>query len=431
MRVCATYGSVPGERSDAPMEEFRLDVFDELPGDIGRDDIIALCGRDASLVPEGFEGLVDAEESEGGIPFRRIRSVHDFERTPEADAIAEMLSVGGQEISKLACRADSFSDLHRIYLASEKASRRHVLIGMGEIGTVTRLRPEVLGNEFTFGYVGEPTAPGQLPADEMMRLGDGCTVVGVTGNPLGHTRSPAMQNAAISQAGIAGICLRFPSPDLGHFADAVREYRIRGMNVTMPYKEEVMGQLDRIDAHATEAGAVNTVVNDGGRLTGYSTDGYGVEFAFSEAGRPLEDHPKVLVFGSGGAARSAVYAAMGSGCETCVLGRNAEAVKRICSNAGAEVAGDRSVEGYDAVINCTPVGMGGDSGYMFGLDGLREGQTVMDCVYSRKTALVRAAESKGCRIASGLDMLVGQGARSFELWFGKGPDTRAMRGAIS
>lgn len=68
MRVCATYGSVPGERSDAPMEEFRLDVFDELPGDIGRDDIIALCGRDASLVPEGFEGLVDAGESEGASP---------------------------------------------------------------------------------------------------------------------------------------------------------------------------------------------------------------------------------------------------------------------------------------------------------------------------------------------------------------------------
>lgn len=430
MRVCATTGTPRGGFGKAAMREFRLDVFDALPAGPGKDDIITLAGRDVSKVPSGFGGLVDVGDSASEIPFRKIRSVHDFERTPSAGEIASILDSGDQEVSKMACAVHSFTDLHSIYEASQSVARKHVLLGMGELGTVTRIRQSVLGNEFTFGYVGKPTAPGQLSAEEMERLGDGCEIVGITGHPLKHSLSPQMQGAAMADKGINGIYLRFDSPDLAHVEDVVREYDIRGLNVTIPYKKDVVSHLDSVEGPAEAMGAVNTVINDKGKLVGTNTDYAGVLYAFERAGRPLKGCARVLVFGSGGAARAAVYAAKQSGCEVSVLGRTKSRVEELCDAMGAEPAREPSVRGYDAVINCTPIGMYEDSPYMFDLSELENKQAVMDMVYNRRTQLVAAAEAKGCTMASGRDMLVGQGALSFERWFGVKPDTDVMRRAV-
>ena len=201
MRVCTTYGSDVPLRSGAEMHEIRLDVFGKIPEGIGKDDVITLCGKDISNVPDSFRGLVDVGDSTFKTGFRKIRSIHDFERTPDVDSIVRLLSEGDQEISKGAFKASSFSDLHAIYKASKRLGRKHVLLGMGEIGEVTRIRQKILGNEFTFGYHGESTAPGQFSADEMQSFGDDCMIAGVTGHPLQHSKSPAMQNAAIRAAG--------------------------------------------------------------------------------------------------------------------------------------------------------------------------------------------------------------------------------------
>ena len=142
------------------------------------------------------------------------------------------------------------------------------------------------------------------------------------------------------------------------------------------------------------------------------------------------DCDRVLVFGSGGASRAAVYAAQESGCKVSVLGRTPAKVEALCKDMGAEVAPGISLDGYDALINCTPVGMKDDSDYMFDLAGLKKDMAVMDMVYNRKTVLVKKAEETGCIVASGRDMLVGQGAMSFERWFGVRPDTEIMRRAI-
>ncbi len=430
MRVCASYGEVPDRPAEADMHEIRLDVFDALPPYADGNSIVTLAGKDISLVPKDFKGLVDVGESDAEIPFRKIRSVHDFEGTPSEAKLREIMEHGDQELSKCACRVNSFRDLHTIFEVASTTQRKHLILGMGELGTVTRIRQTLLGNDFSFGYVGKKTAEGQLSAEEMMSLGDDCKVVGIIGHPLGHTMSPQMQEAAMADRGIRGKYLKFDVEDLEMVEDVVREYNITGLNVTIPYKKDITEHLHSLGPAAEKMGAVNTIINRNGDLIGANTDYAGVLYSFKKAGRRLSECGKVLVYGSGGASRSAVYAAHQAGCDVFVMGRTPEKVWELCRSMDCHVAQGRSVAGYDAIINCTPVGMKEDSGYMFDLDEISGRTAVMDMVYNRKTELVRAAESRGCTVADGRDMLVGQGARSFELWFGEKPDTDLMRKAI-
>lgn len=429
MRVCASYGSVPDKPADADMHEIRLDVFDRVPDFAGEESIVTLAGKDISLVPKDFRGLVDVGESDAGIPFRKIRSVHDFERTPSEEKLREIMAHGDQELSKCACMVNSFSDLHTIFKVAASTERKHLILGMGELGTVTRIRQELLRNDFTFGYVGKKTAAGQLSAAEMKALGDDCRIVGIIGNPLGHTLSPVMQEAAMESCGINGRYLKFEVPDLKNVEDVICEYGITGLNVTIPYKVDIIDHLDSIEGSAERIGAVNTIINKDGKLVGTNTDHNGILWAFRRAGKELSDCGKVLIHGTGGAARAAIYAAQGAGCAVHVMGRTPAHVASLCRETGCEPSGN-TIKGYDAVINCTPIGMKEDAPYLFDLSELTSDVTVFDMVYNRKTALVRAAEERGCVIADGRDMLVGQGAESFERWFGKRPDAEIMRKVI-
>jgi len=425
MKVCTTYGSAIPLRKGAEMHEIRLDVFDSIPEGVGNESLVTLCGKDPSEVPTTFGGLVDVGERDIETVQRRIRSFHDFERTPPADEIVRMLSEGDQYISKGAFKASSFTDLYSLLEASKRLDRRHVLLGMGEIGMVTRLRQKVLLNEFTFGYEGIPTAPGQFSAEEMEELGDDCSIVGITGHPLGHTLSPPMQNAAMNKAGINGRYLVFDSPDLEHMKDVIIGYKIRGLNVTIPYKQDVLAQLDSISEEAEGAGAVNTVVNDDGKVTGHNTDITGIEYALRDT---ILKGSKALILGSGGAARAAVFTLSRAGCEVSVAGRNASTVDGLCRKFGSQPY-KGTASGFDIIVNCTPIGLV-EGQYPADISGLSEEQTIFDMVYGRDTPLTDAAKKYGCRIADGKDMLIGQGAQSFRLWFGKEPDMEIMRGAI-
>ena len=425
MKICTTYGSAMPLRKGAEMHEIRLDVFDSIPDADDRSLLITLCGKDISQVPEGFGGLVDVGDRDISTQFRKIRSIHDFDRTPSADGIVAILSEGDQEISKGAFKASSFTDLNSILEASKRIGRKHVLIGMGQIGEVTRIRSTLLGNEFTFGFDGVSTAPGQLSADRMEQLGDDCTLIGITGHPLSHSRSPAMQDAAMRAAGINGKYLIFDSPDLDHVEDVVRGYDIRGMNVTIPYKQSIMEHLDSVSKASSSIGAVNTVINDDGKLIGDNTDIIGIEYALLDV--PLRDR-KALIMGSGGAARAAAYALDSLGCHVSISGRNKATVGEISKEFGAEIHSG-TVEGFDLIVNCTPIGLV-DGEYPADMAGLKKDQTVFDMVYGRDTPLTSMASSRGCRIVDGKEMLVGQGAASFRMWFGKEPDCDIMRGAL-
>ncbi len=425
MRVCAAYGSEIPLREGSEMHEIRLDVFKEIPAGAGDESLVTLCGKDISEVPDSFRGLVDVGDREIATEHRKIRSFHDFSGTPDADSIVRMLSEGDQEISKGAFYVRSFADLASISEAARRLGRKHVLLGMGELGQITRIRQGCLGNEFTFGYVGLPTAPGQLSADEMERLGDGCEILGIVGHPLSHSKSPAMQGAAMAEAGINGKYLAFDSPSLDAIEDVIRGYDVRGVNVTIPYKQQIIPHLDRISEVAEDVGAVNTVANRGGELAGYNTDVRGIEYALS--GTDLKGSES-LVMGSGGAARAAVYALSEAGSRVSIAGRNRETVSALCREFGAEPHSG-GVSRFALAVNCTPIGLV-EGEYPADLSDLHREQTVFDMVYGRDTPLVSLARSRGCRIADGADMLIGQGAESFRIWFGKEPDISAMRRAL-
>ena len=423
MRVCATYRSSKDDDGRKGCREYRLDAFDTLP-ETDDETVITLCGKDISMIPNDFTGLVDVGDYDIPCGFKKIVSHHDFEGTPSSEEIVSILNSNGAEVTKGAFSVNSFTDLVSILEASKALSRRHVLLGMGETGTVTRLRQRILGNEFTFGYVGEPTAPGQLSTDDMEALGDDCSIVGITGNPLNHTRSPAMQNAAIMTAGLNAVYLRFPSADVDGLREAMIGYDIRGMNVTIPHKSSVIEQMDSLSKAAESIGAVNTIINENGKLIGDNTDSNGVIFAFRD--NVPDVGSKALIMGSGGAARAAAHAMLEMGCEVTISGRNKETVSAIAKEFSVTGVSKADAMDHDIIINCTPIGMESTGTYPAELS-LKKDHIVFDAVYNRITPLVEQAQRTGCTILNGLDMLIGQGAESFRLWFGTDASTDAMR----
>ncbi|MDD2410754.1 MAG: shikimate dehydrogenase [Candidatus Methanomethylophilaceae archaeon] len=435
MKICASLGRPSDmlEALGADMVEVRTDILGHLPDTKGIETVVTFRdGFDASLLPEGFSGIVDAgTEMLHDVPFRTISSVHDYDKTPAGQVISDTLNTMSSDISKGAYMVRDFEDLAHILEASRETKKEHVILGMGALGTVTRIRQKILGNSFTFAYVSGPTAPGQLSLGEMRRLGDDCMITGIVGDPLEHSRSPAMHQAAYDASGVNGKYLIFRSPSLARIEDCIRGYDIRGMNVTIPYKESIMGHLDALDADAEKAGAVNTIANESGRLKGYNTDIHGIEAAFQNI-RCQMNGKKVLLMGSGGAARACIIASLRNGAEVSITGRNGLTVSRLSSEFGIEPIekGSADLSRYEIIVNSTPIGMYGEGEYPADIRGLTGDSTVLDMVYGADTGLISEARSKGCRIATGEDMLAMQGARAFEIWTGVSGMFDIMRAEI-
>lgn len=434
MKICASLGGISDVENieDADLVEIRTDIFDDIPNIVGKDALVTFRDAvDLSILPPGYSGMIDVGQAP--VPktnLRVIASYHDYESTPDSEHILSLLK-NEAYIAKGAFLPKNFEDLHNIYLASCRADRKHILVGMGELGMVTRIRSQLLKNEFTFGYVGQPTATGQLSVDAMKKLGDDCIITGIIGSPLSKTLSPRMHNAAFESENINGTYLKFESPDLDHAEDVIREYNIKGVNVTIPYKNDMISHVDSISEESEEIGAINTVVNDNGILKGYNTDVVGIEKALNASGFDCKGR-RVLIMGSGGAARACAYILGKMGCRVTVTGRNRSACETLSKKFGCEYRPQESVPVamYDLIVNCTPIGMYGDGEYPVNIVSVNRHQTILDMVYGETTPLIKKAESVGANIASGKDMLIFQGAESFRLWTGKEPIS-AMRDAIS
>ncbi len=435
MRVCASLSSVSDLdlAGNADMVEVRLDLLGSVPDTRGMDTLVTFRGPvDLGVLPPGFSGTIDiGEEDRPDTDLTVVASYHDYGSTPNAERIASLLNGMDADIRKGAFKVGTFRDLMSILDASRAVKGRHVVLGMGQMGAVTRIRQELLGNEFSFGYVGEPTAPGQFSVDEMSALGDDCMVLGIVGNPLGKSRSAVMQNAALKASGIDGIFIPFEAPDLEQVEDVIRGYGIRGVNVTIPYKQEIMDHLDRVDRDASAIGAVNVVVNEDGVLTGHNTDVVGIAKALEVAGIEPEDS-RVLVMGSGGAARACVHFMGRHGCDVTVTGRNAVTGGELAKEFGVSYRAPSSVSlrMYDLVVNCTPVGMYSDGPYPVNITCLDHAQSVFDMTYGSVTPLMAEARAKGCRVATGADMLAGQGDAAFRMWTGVADSFEVMRKAL-
>jgi shikimate dehydrogenase len=269
-----------------------------------------------------------------------------------------------------------------------------------------------------------------------MSIDQHTVLYGVIGFPLKHTLSPVMHNAALRVSKQNAVYLAFETEDIEGCVGGMRAFGMRGLSVTLPHKSAVIPYLDDTDPLAAQIGAVNTIVNDKGRLVGYNTDALGALTAI-EAQTQVSGK-RCLIIGAGGAARAIGFVLKREGAEVLIANRTAdrgEGLARLLECPFVPLSESKAAE-PDILVQTTPVGM-----------HPREDQcpvepeilfpplVVMDIVYNPlQTKLLTIAQEKGCRTINGLAMFIHQGAEQFRLWTGLEPPvdemTRAVREAL-
>lgn len=274
-----------------------------------------------------------------------------------------------------------------------------------------------------------------------MKIGGKTKVVGIFGHPVRHSLSPAMHNAAFEYLNLDCCYVPFPvHPDhLERAVQGIRALSLVGVNVTVPHKEKVMALLDKIDEEASFIGAVNTIKNDSGRLTGFNTDGRGFMQSLAEAGIEVRDK-KVLIIGTGGAARAIGYYLCKEASKVQLFDvetPKAEALAKhlygVKQNAGtidaASMKSGEFMAGMDIIINATPLGLKHGDPSPVDMSLIKKEHVVCDLIY-KETPILRAAAEKGCKTMHGLGMLLWQGVFAFEIWTGIKAPVEVMKEAL-
>jgi len=268
--------------------------------------------------------------------------------------------------------------------------------------------------------------------------------LGLTGYPLGHSLSPKIHSAALSEFGLQGDYSLFPVlPDdrqgMKVLLNRVREQNIRGLNVTIPHKEKIIPLLDELTPTARAIGAVNTIFLHKGKLIGENTDAAGFstnlkqKTGFPDLGQP----PAALILGAGGSARAVVYALNTDGWQVTIAARRidqAEEVARSYKNVEIMEFNERTLKNINPqlIVNTTPIGMVPDTDRSPWPDlPMPQNTIVYDLVYNpRETKLVRDARAQGLSAFTGIGMLIEQATRAFEIWTGYRPSRSALMNAV-
>ena len=257
-------------------------------------------------------------------------------------------------------------------------------------------------------------------------------IFAVFGNPVAHSLSPLMHQAAFNRMGLKAQYVPFCVKDIGRAVEGIRGLDIQGVSVTLPFKTEVMNYLDDVEEDARKIGAVNTIQNLQGRLKGYNTDWTGFVLSLKEG---LKIRGKQFaVVGAGGAARGIVYGLIKEGGKPIILNRTlskAEALGKEFGCPFVSLSEKEKVEA-DCLINTTSLGMAPNKGRsLFPKKLLKKFPLVMDIIYNPlKTKLLRQAEEAGCRTMSGLGMFVHQGAEQIKIWTGQEPPRVYMKKVV-
>lgn len=288
---------------------------------------------------------------------------------------------------------------------------------------------------------------GRVP---LQRITTSTRLLAVFGDPVEHSLSPVMHNAAIADLGLDFVYLAFRvrPADLRKALDGVRSMGISGVNLTIPLKQAACELVDNLSDDALDAGAVNTVVNDQGILTGHNTDSYGFIASLQEDLGMSPSGLRACILGSGGAARGvAVGLAKGGAARIAFAARSIDRAAALqqfiskrypsCSIEVLDLADKqhlgRVLSESDLLVNATPVGMYPlvDRVVDLDIEYLPQHACVADLIYNpSETVLIRSAQAKGYRAMNGIGMLAHQGVRAFYLWTGVLPDVSVMRRAL-
>jgi 3-dehydroquinate dehydratase/shikimate dehydrogenase len=370
-----------------------------------------------------------------------VLSYHDFRGTRKLDEIFQKMLAFPAEFYKVVSTATSLHDNVLMMQFLEKYGAQHSLIGlcMGEQGIISRVLGVRAGSVFTFASAnpGEETAPGQVSARtlrEIYRIEqvDAATkVYGVAGDPVAHSLSPLIMNAAFRRENVNAVYLALHAKTLEDLLACAQRIPIHGLSITMPYKEGIIKHLDNSDAFTTKTGACNTVVRGpDAKLYGFNTDVAGVV-------RPLELRitlrgAKILVIGAGGAARAAVFGLKERGAEIYILNRTAAAGRKLAHQAHARFMRRADVKKttFDVIINATPVGMGSSKESPLTEQEINARYLVEMVYFPAETRLIKLARAKGVQIVPGAEMFVHQAARQFEIWSGKPAPVTEMQQVV-
>jgi len=255
----------------------------------------------------------------------------------------------------------------------------------------------------------------------------------VLGHPVGHSRSPAMHNAALAQLGLAGEwgyeAIDVAPDEFESRVRAMPEEGFVGANVTVPHKGAALSLADSLSETVREIGAANTLSFEAGEIRADNTDAQGLLDALPASA----DGKRVLVLGAGGAARAAVWALVREGAEVAVWNRTALRAEHLCAELGGAPTATPDQGTYELIVNVSAAGLHGEDPFAelpLSPAGFVADQTVVDLVYGeRPSPLLAEAEAAGASVVDGIEVLVRQGALSLQIWTGREPSLEAMRAA--
>ncbi|MBW1782026.1 MAG: shikimate dehydrogenase [Deltaproteobacteria bacterium] len=255
---------------------------------------------------------------------------------------------------------------------------------------------------------------------------------GVIGNPVRHSLSPTMHNAAFSATGRNAVYLAFEVEDIKECLRGIRALGIKGASITIPFKTSILPYLNDIDPLARRINAVNTVVNNDGMLKGYNTDARGALKALEEKTRL--PGKSCIIIGAGGAARAVGYILKEEGVAISIVNRSSKRGEGLARALGCEFfpLTDVAAATGDILVQTTPVGMHPH------VDPspvpekvLKDGMVVLDIIYNPlETTLLKTAKARGCTTVNGMDMFIHQGVEQFRLWTGTEPPVQTMKAAV-
>jgi len=408
-----------------------------------------------TAIAEGVEYIDLEEDVAPQIPrfgkTKRIISLHDFRKTPEdLEAIHRRLAGLDADVVKIATMANHPHDNLRMLRLVRDSKIPTVGICMGDIGIPTRILGGKYGAPFTFAtfHHERVLAPGQLSFQQMTEvyhyhdINRDTEVYGVVADPVGHSLSPLIHNAAFRHLKLNKVYVPFrvPKEDLARFMDDAAELDIKGLSVTIPHKEAVLEHLTGMDEAVTGIGAANTVLFRGRQRLGCNTDCQSAMDSLEEAmgGAGRQEAPfkgkTVLVLGAGGVGKAIAFGLVRRGASVVLADGDADRATQLAGRLRCRSVDWAIRTGImaDVVVNCTPIGMhpNVDETPLTRLH-LRPAMVVFDAVYNpENTLLIKEARQRGCKVVTGVDMFARQAALQFKLFTGLDGPADLMRDVL-
>ena len=408
-------------------------------------------------IAEGAD-YIDLEDDVAGSVRRygttkRIVSHHDMLRTPPdlAHLHARMVALDA-DVVKIATMANHPTDNLRMLELVHATLVPTVGICMGDIGVPTRILAGRAGAPFVFATFNDERAlaPGQIGWRPMRDLYhyDAITpatrIYGVVADPVAHSLSPAVHNAACRAAGIDAVYIPFrvPADQLDEFLTTATRWPLAGLSVTIPHKEAVLAKCTRQDDLVKAIGAANTLTFTPDGIAAANTDAVAAVESLAAvlaeteqlAGGDGLGVETALVLGAGGAARAVAFGLKQRGVEVTIAARTPERGKKVATDVGCKLVdwSARHRMPHDCIVNATPIGMHPDvDATPFDKEHFRHYMVVFDTVYNpENTLLIKEARGAGCRVVTGVEMFVRQAAIQFRTWHGVEPPPEVMREAL-